>query len=213
MFLVMQACWGPRLWDPLLVLRPSGIPARQRGKRGPTPAVPPYRLLVLPRASGSHPRLGTFRALTAVRRCRQPYCCKHLCGYYPLISMTPSAFNISKTTQIRSEQQESAAVSRQGTCQVSLPNTGLEDSSSQSFTSLIPVSSCLKTVFQGSDMLCLAAIPLAPRKSCMCAPCPKAALKLPFSCRAPSYSRYLYDRQFPCHLGVLAVLSCMSFDL
>lgn len=35
--------------------------------------------------------------------------------------MTPSVFNITKTTQIRSEQQESAAVSRQGTCQVSLP--------------------------------------------------------------------------------------------
>lgn len=74
--LVMQACWGPRLWGPLRVVRPSGVPARQRGKRGPTPVIPRYRLLVLPRASGSHPRLGTFRALTAMRRCRQPYCCQ-----------------------------------------------------------------------------------------------------------------------------------------
>lgn len=48
----------------LRVLRPCGIPAGQRGKRGPTPGIPRCRLLALPCAS-EH---------SAVRKCRQLYC-------------------------------------------------------------------------------------------------------------------------------------------
>lgn len=90
--------------------------------------------------------------------------------------MTPCVFNIAKTTQIHSEQQEPAAAvpkarslgSSYGTCikQASLPSTGLEDSCSRNFRSLIPASCLHIHHFKAvSSYGLFAAVPLTPFRS------------------------------------------------
>lgn len=156
---VIRAYGGPG--SALGALRPAPYPCRAAWEAG---SYSGYPSLSPPCAWGSHPPpAGDPRGLTAVRTRRQPCFCRASLWIVPTnIPMAPSVFNITKALQIRSEQRESAPVSGQGTCQVSLPYSGLEDSSSQSFTSLITFSYSLKTVFQGCVMLCLVAVPLAP---------------------------------------------------